>query len=93
MYIARVLKMRFQGTLVTNGYRAYVSHVKKRHLIAHAEYWAHECYNFEYAQEAHHKVRDALLLTDRLYEQDAWICCYGWFACSPSRCESVQAVP
>ena len=72
-HIEKVLAEHFSGTLLTDGYGAYVSYAQKQPGVTHAQCWAHTRRQFETAKAYDPQTQEGLVLIAGLYKQEAWI--------------------
>lgn len=72
-HIEKTLSEHFNGTLLTDGYGAYVSYAKNKPDVIHAQCWAHTRRQFEQAQDYDPQAKEGLVLIAGLYKQEAWI--------------------
>ena len=68
-HIEEILKHRFKGTLLSDGYSAYASYVKANEDLTHAQCWVHSRRQFIEAEASWpEQAKEAISLIGKLYE-------------------------
>lgn len=68
-HIEEILKHRFKGTLLSDGYSAYASYIKANEGLTHAQCWVHSRRQFIAAENSWPQpAKEAISLIAKLYE-------------------------
>lgn len=68
-HIEEILKHRFKGTLLSDGYSAYASYIKANEGLTHAQCWVHSRRQFIEAENSWPQpAKEAISLIAKLYE-------------------------
>ena len=68
-HIEDILKHRFKGTLLSDGYSAYASYVKANEALTRAQCWVHSRRQFIEAEDSwSQQAKEAISLIGKLYE-------------------------
>ena len=67
-HIEEIVKHRFKGTLLSDGYSAYASYIKANEGLTHAQCWVHSRRQLNKPKTTGHPAKEAISLIAKLYE-------------------------